>query len=100
MKIWGADVLEKESGQPCGTVAEVTKESFLVQTGKGLLAVRQPADPGKEAYGRGRLPERLPGGAGDKAWRRRNGRINKKVLNLYEKQVGSLFFVYNTPLGG
>lgn len=58
------------------------------------------ADPGKEAYGRGRLPERLPGGAGGKAWRRRNGRINKKVLNLYEKQVGSLFFVYNTPLGG
>ena len=48
MKIWGADVLEKESGQPCGTVAEVTKESFLVQTGKGLLEVRQLQIPGKK----------------------------------------------------
>lgn len=48
MKIWGADVLEKESGQPCGTVAEVTKEGFLVQTGKGLLEVRQLQIPGKK----------------------------------------------------
>lgn len=48
MKIWGAEVLEKESGQPCGTVAEVTKEGFLVQTGKGLLAVTQLQIPGKK----------------------------------------------------
>lgn len=48
MKIWAAQVLEKESGQPCGTVAEVTKTDFSVQTGKGLLTVKELQIPGKK----------------------------------------------------
>lgn len=48
LKIWEADVLERESGMAPGTVTEVGKESILVQTGKGMLAVRQLQLEGKK----------------------------------------------------
>lgn len=48
MKIWEAEVVEKESGQAPGTVAEVTKEAFAVQTGKGMLKILSLQIPGKK----------------------------------------------------
>ena len=48
MKIWSADVVDRESKAPCGTVAEVTKTDFSVQTGKGLLKVTELQIPGKK----------------------------------------------------
>lgn len=48
MKIWSAEVVDRESEAPCGTVAEVTKTDFSVQTGKGLLKVTELQIPGKK----------------------------------------------------
>lgn len=48
MKIWSAEVVDGESKAPCGTVAEVTKTDFSVQTGKGLLKVTELQIPGKK----------------------------------------------------
>lgn len=48
MKIWSAEVVDRESKAPCGTVAEVTKTDFSVQTGKGLLKVTELQIPGKK----------------------------------------------------
>ena len=48
MKIWEAEVLDKESGQAPGTVAEVDKKTFAVQTGKGMLKILSLQLPGKK----------------------------------------------------
>ena len=48
MKIWEAEVLDKESGQAPGTVAEVDKKAFAVQTGKGMLKILSLQLPGKK----------------------------------------------------
>lgn len=48
MKIWSAEVVDRECKAPCGTVAEVTKTDFSVQTGKGLLKVTELQIPGKK----------------------------------------------------
>ena len=48
MKIWEAEVLDKESGQEPGTVAEVDKKTFAVQTGKGMLKILSLQLPGKK----------------------------------------------------
>lgn len=48
MKIWSAEVVDRESKALCGTVAEVTKTDFSVQTGKGLLKVTELQIPGKK----------------------------------------------------
>lgn len=48
LKIWEADVIaEKEKGQP-GTIAEVTKEDIVVNTGDGLLALKSIQLEGKK----------------------------------------------------
>ena len=43
-----AEVLDKESGQAPGTVAEVDKKTFAVQTGKGMLKILSLQLPGKK----------------------------------------------------
>lgn len=48
MKIWEADVCEEESGRKPGTVVQVTKSGFAVQTGKGLLQIKSLQIPGKK----------------------------------------------------
>lgn len=48
LKIWAANVLEKDSGLAPGTVAGVTKDSILVQTGQGMLAIRELQLEGKK----------------------------------------------------
>ena len=48
MKIWSAEVVDRECKAPCGTVAEVTKTDFSVQTGQGLLKVTELQIPGKK----------------------------------------------------
>ena len=48
MTIWSAEVVDRECKAPCGTVAEVTKTDFSVQTGKGLLKVTELQIPGKK----------------------------------------------------
>lgn len=48
MKIWRAAVEEKDTQAAPGTIVEVTKDSFSVQTGKGLLVVKELQIPGKK----------------------------------------------------
>ena len=48
LKIWDADVLEQEYGVQPGTVAEVSKSSLIIQTGKGSLSVRSLQLEGKK----------------------------------------------------
>lgn len=48
MKIWRAAVEEKDIQAAPGTIVEVTKDSFSVQTGKGLLVVKELQIPGKK----------------------------------------------------
>lgn len=48
MKIWDADVEEGESKEKPGTIVKVEKNGFYVQTGKGLLVVRELQIPGKK----------------------------------------------------
>lgn len=48
MKIWRAAVEEKDTQAAAGTIVEVTKDSFSVQTGKGLLVVKELQIPGKK----------------------------------------------------
>lgn len=48
MKIWQADVAEGNTQQPPGTITEVRKDAFLVQTGEGQLVVRELQIPGKK----------------------------------------------------
>ena len=48
LKIWDADVVDGESGLPAGTVAVVEKNSFCVQTGKGMLKINEVQLQGKK----------------------------------------------------
>ena len=48
LKIWDANVVEDESEKAPGTVVRVTKESILIQTGKGMLDVRELQLEGKK----------------------------------------------------
>lgn len=48
MKIWRAAVEEKDTQAAAGTIVEVTKDSFSIQTGKGLLVVKELQIPGKK----------------------------------------------------
>lgn len=48
MKIWEADVLDRNYGCEYGAVAEVTKDSIIVQTGVGALAIRSLQLEGKK----------------------------------------------------
>lgn len=48
MKIWQADVIESESSEKPGSITSIEKNQFLVQTGKGLLAVKELQLEGKK----------------------------------------------------
>ena len=48
MKIWDAQAIEGTSDVPFGTIAEVDKEAFYVQTGNGFLKVCELQIPGKK----------------------------------------------------
>lgn len=48
MKIWEADVIDKNTDAAPGTIVEVTKQAFFVQTGEGLLKVNALQIPGKK----------------------------------------------------
>ncbi len=48
LKIWEADVADREYGVPSGTVAEVSKDSLAVQTGKGSLMIHSLQLEGKK----------------------------------------------------
>lgn len=48
LKIWDADVIESEKKGEIGDVVEVTKNSLLVQTGDGLLAIKELQLEGKK----------------------------------------------------
>lgn len=50
LKIWDADVVSDEAfgNAECGEVCEITKDSFLVKTGKGLLAIKEVQLEGKK----------------------------------------------------
>lgn len=41
LKIWGSLVSAKTSGEPAGTVIEVTKKSFLVACGEGVVEITE-----------------------------------------------------------
>ncbi len=48
MKIWAADLAEGISEAVPGTIIKVEKDAFYVQTGEGLLKVRELQIPGKK----------------------------------------------------
>lgn len=48
MKIWEAEVAEGQTDKAAGTVVEVTKDGFFVQTGDGLLKITALQIPGKK----------------------------------------------------
>lgn len=48
MKIWRAAVDENDTQAAPGTIVNVTKDDFSVQTGKGLLVVKELQIPGKK----------------------------------------------------
>lgn len=48
MKIWRAEVDENDTQAAPGTIVNVTKDDFSVQTGKGLLVVKELQIPGKK----------------------------------------------------
>ena len=48
LKIWDADVLEREYSGECGSVVEVRKDCFYVKTGGGTLAVKEVQLEGKK----------------------------------------------------
>lgn len=48
MKIWCAAVDENDTQAAPGTIVNVTKDDFSVQTGKGLLVVKELQIPGKK----------------------------------------------------
>ncbi len=48
MKIWEADVIEKNSEEAPGTIVKVEKDGFFVQTGDGQIKVRALQIPGKK----------------------------------------------------
>lgn len=48
MKIWDADVVDEEKTAEPGTIIEVTKQTFSVQTGEGALRINELQIPGKK----------------------------------------------------
>ena len=48
MKIWEADVVDKDSSEVPGTIVKVEKDGFHVQTGKGQIKVTALQIPGKK----------------------------------------------------
>ena len=48
MKIWEAEVAEGQTDKAAGTVGEVAKDGFFVQTGDGLLKITALQIPGKK----------------------------------------------------
>jgi methionyl-tRNA formyltransferase len=48
MKIWEAEVAEGQTDKAVGTVVEVAKDGFFVQTGDGLLKITALQIPGKK----------------------------------------------------
>ena len=48
LKIWDADVAEADVSGECGSICEVTKDSFCIVTGKGLLRVKEVQLEGKK----------------------------------------------------
>ena len=48
MKIWQADVLKETSDAEPGTITDVAKDAFAVQTGDGKLLVKELQLPGKK----------------------------------------------------
>ncbi len=48
MKIWDADVVDEEKTAEPGTIIEVTKQTFSVQTGEGTLRINELQIPGKK----------------------------------------------------
>ena len=48
MKIWEADVVRKQTTETPGTIVDVEKDGFLVQTGDGCLKVTALQIPGKK----------------------------------------------------
>ncbi len=62
LKIWKAEIVDKEYDVPVGSIAEITKKGFVVKTGeKGLLVTEVQAKGGKkmpaDAYMRGHKME-------------------------------------------
>jgi len=62
LKIWKAEIVDKEYDAPVGSIAEITKKGFIVKTGeKGLLVTEVQAKGGKkmpaDAYMRGHKME-------------------------------------------
>lgn len=48
LKIWDADVVEMDADGECGSISEVTKDSFCIVTGKGCLRVKEVQLEGKK----------------------------------------------------
>ena len=48
MKIWEAEVVDKDTNEAPGTVVKVEKDGFYVQTGKGQIKVLALQIPGKK----------------------------------------------------
>ena len=48
LKVWKADVVDSDSGYEPGTISEVTKKSFSIQTGKGQLKLLEVQLEGKK----------------------------------------------------
>lgn len=53
LKIWSADVLDKQYEAQPGQVAEVTKDAVIIQTGKGALVVKELQLEGKKRMAAG-----------------------------------------------
>ncbi|MCM1245383.1 MAG: methionyl-tRNA formyltransferase [Roseburia sp.] len=53
LKIWRAQVVSRNTEFDCGTVAEVSKESFSIQTGDGLLELCEVQLEGKKRMSAG-----------------------------------------------
>lgn len=48
MKIWDSEVVEGEGGKKPGTIVQVEKDAFYVQTGEGVLKICELQIPGKK----------------------------------------------------
>lgn len=48
LKIWDADVVDKDDACEAGSVCEVAKDSFCIQTGKGILRIKEVQLEGKK----------------------------------------------------
>ena len=89
MKIWEAEVLEEDSGQEPGPMVQGGQRRIPGADRKRASESDGSADPGQEADGGGRVPARVLHGAG-----RETG--DKKFLKMYENNLFSLVFLYNT----